>query len=77
MYSINSNRSRTAWAGFMALWAVLAMGLGMMARAAEAAPFAYIANANSANVSVIRTATHMVVATVAVGNVPFGVGIMP
>ena len=41
----NSNGSRAASArGFMALFAMLAMGLGLMARPAEAAPFAYVAN---------------------------------
>jgi hypothetical protein len=37
---------------FIALFAVmLAMGLGLMARPAEAAPFAYVANVNSNTVS--------------------------
>jgi hypothetical protein len=45
MSSNNSNGSRAAWArGFMALWAALAMGLGLMARPAAAAPFAYVTN---------------------------------
>jgi hypothetical protein len=44
MYSDNRNGSRVAWArGFMALFATaLAMGLGLMARPAAAAPFAYV-----------------------------------
>jgi YVTN family beta-propeller protein len=78
MYSINSNGSRAAWAGgFMALWAVLAMGLGMMARPAEAAPFAYVANSGSDIVSAIDTASNTVVATVTVGNGPYGVAVTP
>lgn len=38
-----------------------------------AAPFAYIANSGSDNVSVIDVATNMVIATVAVGDAPRGV----
>jgi YVTN family beta-propeller protein len=38
---------------------------------------AYVANNSSSNVSVIDTVSNTVVATVAVGNGPFGVGIMP
>lgn len=37
---------------------------------AQAAPFAYITNSDSNNVSVIDTAANTVVATVAVGNGP-------
>ena len=40
------------------LRAVLAMGLGLMARPAEAAPFAYVANETRNTVSVIDTATN-------------------
>jgi hypothetical protein len=42
---------------FMALFAVLAMGLGAMASPAEAAPFAYVVNGGDGTVSVIDTAT--------------------
>lgn len=45
------------------------------ASSATAGPFAYIANADSDNVSVIDTATNTVVATVPVGDNPYGVGI--
>ena len=38
---------------------------------------AYVANGGSGDVSVIRTAKKKVVATVAVGTDPTGVGIMP
>ena len=41
--------------------------------AAFAQPFAYISNQNSNSVSVINTATNLVVATVAVGSSPYGV----
>ncbi len=45
MFSNNRNGSRAARArGFMALWAMLAMGLGLLASPAAAAPFAYVAN---------------------------------
>ena len=68
MYSNNSNGNGAARArGFMALFAMLAMGLGLMASPAEAAPFAYVTNfdkAFQAVVSVIDTATNTVVTTV-------------
>ena len=44
---------------------------------AQAQSFAYVANEASDNVSVINTATNTVVATVTVGNAPFGVAITP
>ena len=68
MYNYNSNGSRAVPArGLTALFAMLAMGLGLMASPAEAAPFAYVTNEYSNNVSVIDTATNIVVATVALG----------
>jgi hypothetical protein len=59
MDSHNSDGSRaaTARAGFLALCAALAMGLGSLASPAVAAPFAYVANAGDNTVSVIDTAT--------------------
>jgi len=80
MYSNSNNGSRAESArGFMALSAMLVMGLGLMARPAEAAPFAYVANQADGTVSVIDTATtpNTVVATVTVGLVPFGVAVTP
>jgi YVTN family beta-propeller protein len=80
MYSNNRNGSRAARAqGFMALCAVLAMGIALAASPAAAAPFAYVANISSDTVSVIDTGTNTVVATVAVGagNGPFGVAVTP
>jgi YVTN family beta-propeller protein len=81
MDSNNSNGSRAAWTrGFVALWAMLAMGLGLMARPAEAAPFAYVLDSTSpGTVYVIDTATHppSVVATIPVGNGSFGVAVTP
>ena len=44
---------------------------------AGAAPFAYITNVDSNNVSVIDTATDNVTATVPVGTYPFGVAVNP
>ncbi len=77
----NRTGSRAAWArGFMALLAIiLAMGLGLMASRAEAAPFAYVANGKDNTVSVIDMATHppSVVATIPVGNNPQGVAVTP
>jgi YVTN family beta-propeller protein len=79
MYSNNRNGNRAAPArGFTALCAVLAMGLGLMASPAGAAPFAYVANVASGTISVIDTATNppSVVATVeALGG--FGVAVTP
>ena len=80
MYGNNSNGNGAAWArGFAALWAVLAIGLGLAAFPAEAQPFAYVANGGSDTVSVIDTATHppSVVATVGVGMSPDGVAVTP
>ena len=44
---------------------------------ALAQPFAYVANTNSGDVSVIDTATNIVVATFAVGDSPSDVAITP
>lgn len=49
--------------------------LSVFAGTAQAAPFAYIPNQTSNTVSVIDIATNNVVATVAVGTVPFGVAV--
>jgi YVTN family beta-propeller protein len=80
MDSHNSDGSRAATtrAGFMALFAVLAMGLGLLASPAEAAPFAYVVNNGDNTVSVIDTATNAVVGTpIPVGGLPNGVAITP
>jgi YVTN family beta-propeller protein len=53
-----------------------AMGL-MLISIAGAAPYAYITNSVSSNISVIDTATNQVTATVKVGNCPIGVTITP
>lgn len=50
---------------------------GIFLSAAQAAPFAYIANSGSNSVSVIDTATNTVVATVGVGLVPYRVAVNP
>jgi YVTN family beta-propeller protein len=78
MDSNNRNGNRAASArGFMALFAiVLAMGVGLAACPAEAAPFLYVANSGDNTVSVIDTANRAVVATVIV-NSPFGVAVSP
>ena len=69
MRSDNSN-GRSAGRGFRPLCAVLAMGLAL---AAEAAPFAYVANSGDGNVSVIDTAANTVVGIpIPVGKEPFG-----
>src|ERR1700730_16017656 len=79
MHSKNSNGSRAAPARcFMTHCAVLAMGLGLMARPAVAAPFAYVANGGDGTVSVIDTATNTVVGIpIPVGKEPFGVAVTP
>ena len=52
MYSNNCNGSGAAWErGFVAVCATLAMGLGLMARPAEAQPFAYVTNDGSPELS--------------------------
>jgi YVTN family beta-propeller protein len=84
MYSNNRSGSAAMRArGFVALWAVLAMGLGLMASPAEAAPFAYVTNTGGCGacadgtVSVIDTATNMVGTTVVVGSFPSAVALTP
>ena len=80
MRSINSNGSRAASArGLVALFAVLlAMGLGLMATPAAAAPFAYVTTSFDGTVSVIDTATNKVVGTpIKVGSIPVGVAVTP
>ena len=59
------------------LGAVLAMGLGLVAQPAEAAPFAYVTNSGANTVSVIDIPTNKVVATVPVGFFPSGVAVTP
>jgi YVTN family beta-propeller protein len=84
MRSNNSigSRAAPAW-GFVALFAMLAMGLGLLAFPAAAAPFAYVTNDvadfGPGTVTVIDTATTppSVVATVAVGNAPGAVAVAP
>ena len=49
--------------------------LSFLAQDIEAAPFAYITNSGSNNISVIDTATNTVVATVPVGILPYGVSV--
>ncbi|MGB8900431.1 MAG: beta-propeller fold lactonase family protein [Methylocella sp.] len=78
MHSNNRNGSRAAWTrGFVALWAMLAMGLGLMARPAEAAPFAYVVNNGNNTVSVIDTAGNTVVTTIPVGLNPEWLAVTP
>jgi YVTN family beta-propeller protein len=69
MYSNNRNGCHAACArGITALWVALAMGLGLMASPAAAAPFAYVSNYIPGTVSVIDTATNTVeAATLPVG----------
>ena len=78
MYSNSLNGCGARWArGFMALWAVMALGLGAMASPAAAAPFASVTNESSNNVSVIATAAKTLVATIPVGNAPSWIAFTP
>jgi YVTN family beta-propeller protein len=78
MYSNSLNGCGARWArGFVVLFGVLAMGLGLMASPAEAAPFLFVANSGSNNVSVINTATNTVVATIPVGTNPNRLAVTP
>jgi YVTN family beta-propeller protein len=74
--NIQGSRAAPAW-GFMALFAMLAMGLALMASPAAAAPFAYVTNESDNTVSVIDTASNTVVATITVGTSPYGVAVTP
>src|SRR5262249_11018448 len=63
---------------FAVLSAVLVLFMAVSARPAEGAPFAYVTNENANTVSVIDTATNMVVGSpIAVGNNPLGVAVTP
>jgi YVTN family beta-propeller protein len=55
----------------------LTPGPPLFSTAPEDGAFAYVTNAGSDNVSVIRTSDNTVVATVAVGDLPFGVAVTP
>ena len=78
MQNNHSNGSCASVArGFAALCAMLAMGLGLMASPADAAPFAYVANSGANTVSVIDTATNTVLVTIPVGQFPSGVAVTP
>jgi YVTN family beta-propeller protein len=80
MHSNNRNESRAARVrGFAALFAImLAVGLGLMASPAGAAPFAYVTNGGGGTVSVIDTPTNKVVGTpITVGTTPAGVAVTP
>jgi YVTN family beta-propeller protein len=58
--------------GFPAL-----LGIAFSAAVAQAAPFAYITQSSADTVSVVDTATNTVIATVPVGDFPFGVAVTP
>src|SRR5258708_29027162 len=64
-----------SWATNLSWSALLLVMVGTVA--AEAAPFAYVANVMSNSVSVIDVATNTLVATVGVGASPSGVAITP
>src|SRR5688572_15404528 len=67
-------RARALKGWFPALVLAWCAGAGMPA---AAAPFAYIPNSGNDTVSVIDTATNTVVATVAVGDRPMAVAVLP
>jgi DNA-binding beta-propeller fold protein YncE len=73
--------------GFIALFAMMSMGLALAAYPAKSAPFAYVANESGFNVSVIDTVANKVVANVdippistigcVVEAIPIGVAVTP
>ncbi|HUZ92181.1 MAG TPA: YncE family protein [Methylocella sp.] len=63
--------------GSAALWAILALAGILSALPAEAAPFAYVANTGTNNVSVIDTATNEVETTIGVGFGPEAIAVTP
>ncbi|MCH7519564.1 MAG: IPTL-CTERM sorting domain-containing protein [Candidatus Dadabacteria bacterium] len=72
---VNIFKMRIAVLGFLAL---LIFGMILGTNPVEAQPFAYVANTDSDNVSVIDTATNMVVGPpIPVGTDPVGVAITP
>ncbi len=58
------------------LWGLVVIA-GMLPRMAEAAPFVYVANADSDNVTVIDAATNSVATTITVGNEPRNPAVSP
>ena len=70
---------RTIWQHLsIVLFLLLSMGVGLGTATAQAQTRAYVTNDSGSNsVSVIDTATNTVVATIAVGQFPFGVAITP
>jgi YVTN family beta-propeller protein len=72
-----TSAARALSLGRFAACAVLALIFGLGAPPAKAAPFAYVANHDSNNVSVIDTATNKVVATIPVGHSPNGIAVTP
>src|SRR5438128_7697869 len=69
---------RTIWQHLsIVLFLLLSMGVGLGTATAQAQTRAYVTNAADSTVSVIDTATNTVVATIPVGQTPFGVAITP
>src|SRR5438132_10937193 len=67
---------RTIWQHLsIVLFLLLSMGVGLGTATAQAQTRAYVTNAADSTVSVIDTATNTVVATIPVGQTPFGVAI--
>ena len=74
----DGKNSIASWArGCAVLCAALALAIGFGARPAKAAPFAYVTNRFSGTVSMINTATNMVVATFPAGGAPTYVAVSP
>jgi YVTN family beta-propeller protein len=67
---------KALFGGATQLWLLGLLAVAVSSTSAHAAPFAYVAEGSN-NVSVVDTATNMVVATVAVGSFPIGVAITP
>jgi YVTN family beta-propeller protein len=78
--SMSRRRSPESWCAtgaVLRLWCLALLGVALSVTSGQAAPFAYVTNAGSDDVSVIDTASNTVTATIPVGTSPFGVAVTP
>ena len=67
----------SVWLSLRVVCVLFLLGMALVAIPAQAQTFAYVANDASGSVSVINTASSTVIATIPVGNAPYGVAFTP
>ena len=67
----------SVWLSLRVVCVLFLLGMALVAIPAQAQTFAYVANDASGSVSVINTASNTVIATIPVGNAPYGVAFTP